>query len=195
MEPPESRLFSTGGEDMLWVGRRATGASEQPILTSAFGTSCTCWGRLCHPGSWRAPCWWDRKTSHCAEATKFSCTHSEKQRGGQSVQDPSEAIEILRTARWHLSSLGGLCAISSNSLLTPAPRLRHPDPHLSSHTMHGTGCTHSGLPRHKRQEFKTHCKGHCSQDKEYLFNLHTAANRYSLQGRTLHYKVSQEQKI
>lgn len=41
-EPPESWLPAVGGEDTLWVGRAATGASRQLILTAAFGTSCTC---------------------------------------------------------------------------------------------------------------------------------------------------------
>lgn len=121
---------------MLRIGRTATGTSAQLILTSAFGTSGTCWGLLCHLGFWQPPCWWDKKTSHCAEVTKFSYIHSGKHRGGQSV----EAIKIPRTVCSHLRFSAWATAIVCS---TPGRGHHTPHPHPSPCTSHSSGYTYS----------------------------------------------------
>lgn len=146
MEPPKSGLITTGGEDVLRVGRMAAGACTQaggqPILTAAFGTSGTCWGLLCHPGCWRAPCWWDRKTSRCAKVTKFSCTHSEKAqrrtvsggslRGHQDPENSSFTFKFFWVG--YMLSTPIVCLHQAWGYHTPHP---HPSPR----TTPGTGCT------------------------------------------------------
>lgn len=198
VEPPESWLPALGGEDMLWVGRAGTGASRQLILTAASGTSCTCWGLLCCLGCWRSPWWWDRKTSRCAEGTKFSCIHSEKHRGGQSVQAPTRSWELSVHTE---SFLGVLQALSSTSLLTQTTLLL-PIPGHTHHTwrrLRPEPC--SWLPRQKRQWesskpiARTISHGERNIYLGNTFNLHTAVNFHPLQQRTARYKISQEQKI